>query len=161
MKIKFIEVSNGFNWGKFLLMKFDESEWARRSEYGGGILLRELGWDQDFIWVLDLQTGEGAFFRPGGLAVADLEKHRIWVCLLYEPFLEWLYRQNLDDLAALPATVELPNAPAGLYGYRRSGKESEDEREQVLPSVSVSDGGGCEGQGFHETAGGGAKDRGD
>ena len=57
--------------------------------------------------VLDLQTGEGAIFMPGGLAAADLDKHGIWVCPLFEPFLAWLYKQDLSDLDALPAVVEI------------------------------------------------------
>lgn len=75
------------------------------------------------MWVLDLQTGEGAFFRPGGYAAADLEKHRVWVCPLFEPFLEWLYRQDLTDLGQLPRLVELPDAEFAMRGYRRAGPD--------------------------------------
>lgn len=46
------------------------------------------------------------------------EKHKIWVCPLYEPFLEWLYRQDVRDLGKLPDHVTL-EAPAALWGYRR------------------------------------------
>jgi hypothetical protein len=68
VKTKFIEVNNGFNWGKFLVMRFDQ-EWQVRSALPSpydGPLLRQLGWAPEFVWVLDLQTGEGAFYRPNG-----------------------------------------------------------------------------------------------
>lgn len=146
MKTKIIEAgqsAEGPNWGKFLLGRLDV-EWQVRSglaevarqateEVGGpgsydpgprphtAPLLAEVGWDRRHLWVLDLQTGEGAFFRPGGLARADLHKHKIWVCPMFEPFLEWLYRQDLSDLDALPSFVSLPDAPFDFAGYRRPG----------------------------------------
>ena len=85
-------------------------------------LLRMCGWSDQHLWVCDLQTGEGAFFRPGGLAGADLAKRQIWVCPMFEPFLTWLYQQDLTDLKALPDYVELPDAPFGRSGYRRRGQ---------------------------------------
>jgi hypothetical protein len=129
VETKLIEVTQGaergFNWGKFLLGRFDH-EWMHPSAVGEDSrrpLLYQCGWTRatGHLWVLDLQTGEGAFFRPGGSAHADLEKHRIWVCPMFEPFLEWLYAQDLSDLRALPPLVELPDAPAALSGYRRPG----------------------------------------
>lgn len=129
MQTKLIEATQsadaGPNWGKFCVARFD-SEWAQSSHIGGPLgdqrpLLAQCGWGRDMLWVLDCQTGEGAYFKPGGYACADLEKHRIWVCPLFEPFLEWLYGQDLSDLAALPELVELPGAPAALSGYRRPG----------------------------------------
>ena len=148
MKTRIIEAASpAGNHGKFLLGRMDV-EWAVRtglyevartvtdgvlgpgswSEPGHspGPLLRQLGWGPEFLWVLDLQTGEGAFFRPGGLARYDLGKHAIWVCPLFEPFLEWLYAQDLSDLDALPACVVLEH-PLELAGYRRPGL-----REQAL-----------------------------
>ena len=88
-------------------------------------LLPSRGWTPKHMLVLDLQTGEGSIFYPGGLAVADLEKHKVWVCPLFQPFLEWLYTRNLTDIDKLPALVELPNAPGAVYGYRRSGPKEE------------------------------------
>ncbi len=128
MITKIIEATNGFNWGKFMVAQFTPDEWARKSlidaDVGpiGRSLLRSLGWDAsvDHFWVLDLQTGEGAYFRHSGNASADLHKHAIWVCPLYEPFLEWLYQQPAD-LAALPELVDLPQAESAIYGYRRKG----------------------------------------
>jgi hypothetical protein len=116
------------NWGKFMVM-VPEEEWAYRSQVStefGGPLLSALGWSGAHMWVLDLQTGEGAFFKPGGYAHADLEKHRIWVCPLFEPFLEWLYawyREGLD-IEGLPDVVELPAAEFAFAGYRRPGPEA-------------------------------------
>lgn len=71
--------------------------------------------------MLDLETGEGALFLPGGYASADLDKHKVWVCPLFEPFLAWLYKQDLQDLSKLPDLVDLPDAPFQWSGYRRSG----------------------------------------
>jgi len=126
MKTKFIEAtSNTFNFGKFMLMRFD-SEFEYRSVVDKRSLLGGRGWSTEHIWVLDLQTGEGACFRPGGLASADLQKHKVWVCPLYQPFLEWLYKQDLSDLDKLPAVIDLPDAENALWGYRRPGPEKTD-----------------------------------
>lgn len=124
MKTKFIEVTNEkLNWGKFLLLRFEEPEWAVRSEIANAPLLSSCGWDAQHLWVLDMQTGEGAFFFPGGNAASDLHKHQIWVCPMYEPFLAWLYKQDLSDIEALPALVEFTREEArfDMRGYRRPG----------------------------------------
>jgi hypothetical protein len=73
--------------------------------------------------VFDLQTCERASFRPGGNAKYDLDKHKIWVCPLFEPFLCWLYKQQLDDFTALPGHIDLADAPFAMAGYRRNGLE--------------------------------------
>lgn len=127
MKIKFIEVTNGnLNWGKFALMRFD-SEWEYESKIAPGTkLLSGRGWGPEHLLILDLQTGEGAVFRPGGVVKHDLEKKRIWVCPMYEPFLEWLYRQDLSDLGKLPAFLDLKDAPFEWRGYRRPGVPEEN-----------------------------------
>jgi hypothetical protein len=81
-----------------------------------------IGWDSRHIIVFDLQTCEGAAFRPGGNAHYDLDKHQIWVRPLFEPFLEWLYKQpQLNDLTALPDCIDLADAPFAMAGYRRNG----------------------------------------
>ncbi len=131
MITKIIEATNGFNWGKFMLCRFDDEEWNRRSGTegcdNGHPMLPQLGWSRDNLWVLDLQTGEGALFAPHGLAVADLEKHKIWVCPMYSPFLEWLYTQDLKDITQLPNSVTLSKAESAIWGYRRKGPQP-DER---------------------------------
>jgi hypothetical protein len=135
MKTKIIEgvqsLETPGNWGKFLLGVPDE-EWRYESRVDSAYswpLLGKVGWTIDHLWVLDLQTGEGAFFRPGGSAHADLDKHRVWVCPLFEPFLEWLYdryRENPRlDIGDLPDVAELPDAPFALSGYRRPGPGGE------------------------------------
>lgn len=118
------------NWGKFMVgLLDDECSWRSRVDHGRP-LLQACGWwgaASGNIWVFDLQTGEGCFVRPGGSAHADLEKHAVWVCPLFEPWLEWLYAQlrGHDDyarrLTGLPLVVELPDAEFSLAGYRRSG----------------------------------------
>ena len=121
MQTKIIEAaSKEGNWGKFMLARLDE-EWQRRSVISERILLSEIGWTRKHLVVFDLQTGEGALFLPGGYARADLDKHKVWVCPLFEPFLEWLYTQNLSYLNLLPDSVEIP-APLELVGYRRKGE---------------------------------------
>jgi hypothetical protein len=130
MKTKVIEVTNapeGMNWGKFLLGRLD-NEWRLRSAMPDTYhtpLMAQLGWTRDHLWVLDMQTGEGAFFRPSGYAKADLDKHAIWVCPMFEPFLTWLYEQDLSDLDALPDLVTFTEkeAPSAMRGYRRPGPE--------------------------------------
>ena len=130
VETKIIEATNGpQNWGKFMLGRPD-IEWERRSAVDTRStqpLMRLRGWSPAHLWVLDLETGEGAFFRPGGSAAADLRKHRIWVCPLFEPFLEWLYQQNLSDLSTLPDIVNLPQAPFAMSGYRRPGPDHQDD----------------------------------
>lgn len=138
MKTRFVEVTQdiaaGSNWGKMLVGTFDREEWMRRQQLPGaadtGMLLSR-GWTPGNVLVLDLQTGEGAIFRPGGSAQADLTKHRVWVCPMFEPFLVWLYEfigaHEVGELAghlwfdALPAVVELPDAEFSFAGYRRPG----------------------------------------
>lgn len=128
MIIHFIEASHGGggNWGKFMLARFELAEWTYPSalpEAEGHRLLHGRGWDVHHLLFVDLQTGEGVMLRPGGIAHADLEKHKIWVCPMAEPFLEWLYQQDVRDITTLPSYVELPEAPFAMAGYRRKGEE--------------------------------------
>lgn len=124
MKTVIIEATNaahgGINWGKFLIGRFD-TEWGYRSVIDKRPLVAGRGWSPTDLLVLDLQTGEGTIFSPKGYAKADLDKHQIWVCPMFEPFLTWLYAQDLTNLDALPVVVHL-DAPSELAGYRR-GRE--------------------------------------
>lgn len=127
MNLKFMEVTNEeVNWGKFAVGRFTAEEWAARSAIDPvRSLIGGRGWTAQHLLVLDLQTGEGAIFKPTGLPSADLEKHRIWVCPMFEPFLNWLYKQDLADLDKLPALVNftLEEAGAAMHGYRRGGPQ--------------------------------------
>jgi hypothetical protein len=127
MLTKFIEATDvtNFNWGKFAVGRFELEEWKRPSVVGmSSSLLRQRGWSPEHTWVLDLQTGEGAWFRPGGCALEDLRKHGIWVCPMFEPFLTWLYAQDLKDITKLPDLINLGDVPTSMAGYRRRGKET-------------------------------------
>lgn len=127
MRTHFIEVTQAgmnFNYGKFMVAEFDDAEWQRPSHlpgFEGGSLLAARGWTDRHFLVVDLQTGEGAIFNRPGLAVADLEKHRVWVCPMFEPFLIWLYAQEWNDLSELPHFVALDTTDAAIAGYRRGG----------------------------------------
>jgi len=129
MKTRVVELTDGFNWGKFLVAKFDEAEWSVRSAVDGQRLLRGRGWSERHLFILDLQTGEGAIFLPGGQPKADLDKHAVWVCPMFELFLGWLYARprHWDDLGSLPALVELTQEEtrghSALWGYRRPGPD--------------------------------------
>lgn len=117
------DVGFPLNWGKFLV-GVPDVEWSLRSDIdpeNPRPLLAQIGWEPGEIWVCDLQTREGAFFWPGGSARADLERHRIWVCPLFEMFLTWLYEQNIEALHLLPRIVALPDAQFSINGYRRLG----------------------------------------
>jgi len=139
---KFVEVTNQFNWGKFLLCRFTAEEWAYRSKINGASLVDERGWTPRHIWMLDLQTGEGAFFRPGGIAQYDLEKHQIWVCPMFGVFLDELYKHPdwCEDISRIPDLVELSDERAmgasALYGHRRGGP-SQEERKRVEKETAV------------------------
>jgi len=103
-------------------------EWKEHSVVGDVVrpLLTQCGWGPNHFWVLDLQTFEGAAFRHGGYAKADLDKHRIWVCPLFEPFLTWFYAQDVTRLNELSQLVIL-DAPFAMAGYRRSGEDVRGE----------------------------------
>lgn len=119
MKTTFVEATSPQgNWGKFMVGVFERHEVERPSSVDGRSIIWGRGWDRGHVFVLDLQTGEGATFRMGGLAKYDLDKHKIWVCVLFEAFLEWLYLQ--PDPMDLPPTIEL-DVPLAFAGYRRPG----------------------------------------
>lgn len=114
------------NHGKFLVGRMDKGEWEYRSQVDPGRpLLSVCGWPGNFLWVMDLQTGEGIYVQPGGSARADLNRHQVWVCPMFEPFLEWLYTQDTTDIHSLRSLVELPDAEFSMQGYRREGPGQE------------------------------------
>jgi hypothetical protein len=136
MDLHFIEASNGPdgpNWGKFAVGHHASEEWGRRSALPGYThmpLLTQLGAGYSDLWVLDLQTGEGARFRIDRHWDEQLRAHRIHVCVMFEAFLGWLMDKALAAGAdhparvggwfrTLPGFVELPHCPPGMYGYRR------------------------------------------
>lgn len=136
MQVKFIEVTNGpRNWGKFAVCEFTEEEWWERSAVEPSVpLVPSRGWTRDHYLVLDLQTGEGAMFKHGGYAKHDLNKHAIWVCPMFEPFLVWLYKQPFIRLEELPAHVDLPDAEFMMSGHRRPGPKD----RAIEPNVRAS-----------------------
>lgn len=158
MRGKIVEVTNFFNWGKFLLSRFEDSEWAvpsRISEYERSLVAGR-GWDRQHVFVLDLQTGEGALFRPGGSAKHDLEKHSIWVCPMYPVFLAWFYKhpEHWTDLETLPSLLELTDeeamAASALYRPRQPLSRADvaaeivaDLREQTNPGGVTHDLAAC------------------
>lgn len=130
MRTKIVECTNGpNNWGKFLVGAFDSFELVHRSPIDGRPTIIARGWRASHVLVLDLQTGEGAMFRLGGLARYDLQQHKIWVCPLFEPFLEWLYQQ--PDPLAIPDHVDLPDAEFDLRGHRRCGSTGAELVDRV------------------------------
>jgi hypothetical protein len=110
VKTRVVEARGGVSWGHFLIARFTD-EWGYRSRLDTEsrmTLLRQLGWAYQHLLVVDLSTGEGAVFRHGGCAAADLKrKHPLYVTPLFAPFLAWLYQQDVADLDALPDVVAL------------------------------------------------------
>jgi hypothetical protein len=136
VKTRIVEAEHGGrgNHGKFLLGRFTD-EWEYRSaleayRQDGNVPPHLLGgvcgWGAEHVLIVDLATGEGALFLPGGHAGNDLDKRRIWVCPLFEPFVEfaWQWVKDGKDLWDLPPVVLLPDAPFAVYGYRRPGRAS-------------------------------------
>lgn len=137
MKVRFVEATNGFNWGKFMIGAFDD-EWRKKSHVDEQPLLAGRGWTERHLLIVDLATGEGAIFLPGGSARADLNKHRVWVCPLFEPFLEWLYHYTKGfSLDRLPPTIHLPDAPSALTGFRRPGLDEVEEELGIEAIIAL------------------------
>jgi hypothetical protein len=141
MIARIVEFTNGFlstsqSW-KFMVAQFDDQEWDQKSALPEASpytsLLAQIGHDRYHLWVLDLQTCEGACFRPGGNAHADLEKHAIWVCPMYEIFLGWLYRhpEFWQSVQSLPPLIvdkgQEALAASGWAGHRRPGPQAKKD----------------------------------
>lgn len=82
MKTRIVEATDGVQYGKFLLGRFD-TEWGCRSaiydsmpgETSSMPLLRQEGWGPDHLLVMDISNPSyGSVFRPGGHPAADLKK---------------------------------------------------------------------------------------
>lgn len=131
MKTKIIEATQGseFNWGKFLVGEFDV-EWRRRSELPGNDLpiplLAQRGWAAHHILALDLETGEGIILsKHEQMPSYQLEhKHEIWRCPMFDPFLEWLVRQEFKTVEDLPSYVMLDTAIEAMAGGRGRRREA-------------------------------------
>jgi len=129
MRTHIIEATNGeLNWGKFMVGVMDTQDWRRMPMTPGcdqGMpLLQARRWDVTDIWVMDLETREGAVFRlANGDPSGALNKHQIWVCPLFEPFVNWLFTQPHEQILmlALPDWVDLPDAVFAFKGHRRPG----------------------------------------
>lgn len=143
MNVHFIEATQAefnLNHGKFMLGRFTPEEartYSALPDYQGELLWRCGGLRNmrpGMTLVMDLQTGEGASFSlvdrhndPQGTATYDLNKHKIWVCPMFEPFLGWLYGQTQlaeseTAMLELPRYVEIPTLEGALAGYRRPGR---------------------------------------
>lgn len=137
MLTRFIEATNidhgGINWGKFLVAKFDSADWNVHAVEADGLLLEVLpgkeSWNRDTsVIVFDLQTGEGARFDLRTEPAMQLDKHRVWVCPMFAPFLDWLFKEIQSrppglgrfDITTLPAVAKFA-APSALAGHRRQG----------------------------------------
>lgn len=131
MRTRYFEaISAEGNWGKFMLGQFEPDEIAAQSAlppdpegwFKPGSMIQGRGWAPGKHWfVMDLQTGEGAYFALGGHADYDLsEKHNIWVCPLFRPFLNWLYERFREgaDLWELDRVVRIEGVPLQLSGER-------------------------------------------
>ena len=119
MKTRLVEVTDGAFYGKFLVGKFDEAEWRHEGEIPKESIIRPVpyalldicGWSRDHLLVLDLETGNGTIFRPGGALDYDMEKRKMgYVCPLYRTFLGWLYEH-----AARTGSIDLDDIPAVLH----------------------------------------------
>lgn len=152
MDTQFFEVvSDQGNWGKFMVGRFTDVEWARPSAVEAGRpLMAACGWGSgpvnrvenevgvetgtvdrpgsiEHVLIVDMQTGEGGMFIPGGLPRADLQKHGIWVCPMFELFLEGFYNRvklvGLDAVFADPIKLFRvgPEIELRLQGHRHNG----------------------------------------
>lgn len=155
MLTKIIEASSGMmgNWGRFMLMQYQDAErnypthYQLTTEDRAGRRIPGVPmtiWVNDYppehavIWILDLITGEGATFDLEQELPEQLHRHQIWVCPLYQPFLVWLQgfvKAHRDELAPsydklldmLPTNVGLPGIPVEIHGHRRPGPSDEGD----------------------------------
>ncbi len=107
MESKFLEVTDGSAWGKFLLARPTASEWATRSflfdpaveEYAVRTPLMGLrGHGRDQVWILDLATGMGVRFdlrnpsiRDGRSQMGKASAAGVHVCWLFPVMVEAVF----------------------------------------------------------------------
>lgn len=112
------------NWGSFMVCVPDEIEWAWQSHVSTSLMpaLAEFGWTPEHVIVMDMKTGEAAFFRPGDREAAeDLTLHRIYRSPQLGLFLTWLYGQDIAHLYQQPAVIEVEDCTFALEGWREIG----------------------------------------
>jgi hypothetical protein len=111
------------NWGAYMVAVPDGQELSWHSHVAPSILtlFEQLGHEPGSAWVMDLLTGEGAWFSMQGDARAELEEHRIHASASFEGFLEWLYLQDLDKLWQLPHVIKVADTTFSINSYRRLG----------------------------------------
>jgi hypothetical protein len=83
----------------------------------GRRLLRMCGWSPICCGCWISRPAKGRASKLGGRGSVDLSesgKQQIWVCPMFEPFLEWFYRRDLNDSDKLPALVNLGDGPTAL-----------------------------------------------
>jgi hypothetical protein len=86
-------------------------------------------WNTSNILVLDLETKEGLVlpsntYNPLGLLD---DKHDIWVCPMFRPFLVWLCLQEYTSVTELPDFVALPTDESEMFGHRANGRDRRNE----------------------------------
>ncbi len=137
MEYRFVEVTDGTLHGKFMIGVFGDDDHAEREAFSGALLLRNRGWSRDHFMLFDLQTGEGALFRPGGRARFDLHRTRICVCPVFEVFLDWLYTHIYEHgpewFHAIPRKMLIPPV-IGIGSYRRPHTPHPDDTGDELSS---------------------------
>lgn len=152
MICKIIEATDvgQFNHGKFMVRLFEHDEYNYMSRIAPEYLLRRFcNYPRATIWVDDLYTGEGCRFAFPSYRIKEnreqraahvkesLNRHRIWVCPMFEPFVTWLLGQDLSDLSCLPDVVDsLPDDACSFWGYRRPGPPESSEASAQKPSPS-------------------------
>lgn len=156
MIVRFVEVTDGCGYGKFLVCRLDPTELAYPSampEAEGAALVSFSGrrlFAREQTMVIDLQRGAGFVWdlERGEYGMLDYlrGKHpgmESQVCWMYLPFVKWLYNQghwaggrgSLDDI---PAYLELTGAQ-GSWTHDRVDPKDERiaELEEALEEASA------------------------
>lgn len=123
MITRFVEVTDGWMYGKFLVCRMDAEELATPSEmpdarHGERLLVHggRRRFNDHSTLVIDLQLGTAAAWPLQGLMEAYESEH-LWhlhVCPMYRPFVRWLYEQGrwamgAGDITEIPRYLEVPN----------------------------------------------------